>query len=107
MEMIRHMNYYRQQDKKKTTKKCINNNMSTDSKLSKAQMSKIIQFGEFLGILLSKLAGPLMKAAIPLARNVLALLGIIAAASAIDARITKKKKKKKIHGCGKTTLKIY
>ena len=80
---------------KKTTKKCINNNMSTDSKLSKAQMSKIIQFGEFLGILLSKLAGPLMKAAIPLARNVLALLGIIAAASAIDARITKKKKKKK------------
>ena len=88
------MNYYRQQDKKKTTKKCINNNMSTDSKLSKAQMSKIIQFGEFLGILLSKLAGPLMKAAIPLARNVLALLGIIAAASAIDARITKKKKKK-------------
>ena len=95
MEMIRHMNYYRQQDKKTTTKKCTNNNMSTDSKLCKAQMSKIIQFGEFLGILLSKLAGPLMKAAIPLARNVLALLGIIAAASAIDARITKKKKKKK------------
>ena len=95
MEMIRHMNYYRQQDKKTTTKKCTNNNMSTDSKLSKAQMSKIIQFGEFLGILLSKLAGPLMKAAIPLARNVLALLGITAAASAIDARITKKKKKKK------------
>ena len=95
MEMIRHMNYYRQQDKKTTTKKCTNNNMSTDSKLSKAQMSKIIQFGEFLGILLSKLAGPLMKAAIPLARNVLALLGIIAAASAIDARITKKKQKKK------------
>ena len=94
MEMIRHMNYYRQQDKKTTTKKCTNNNMSTDSKLSKTQMSKIIQFGEFLGILLSKLAGPLMKAAIPLARNVLALLGIIAAASAIDVRITKKKKKK-------------
>ena len=91
---------------KKTTKKCINNNMSTDSKLSKAQMSKIIQFGEFLGILLSKLAGPLMKAAIPLARNVLALLGIIAAASAIDARITKKKKKK-IHGSGTTTFIIW
>ena len=82
------------QKKKKTTKKCINSNMSTDSKLSKAQMSKIIQFGEFLGILLSKLAGPLMKAAIPLARNVLALLGITAAGSAIDARITKKKQKK-------------
>ena len=35
-----------------------------------------------------------MKAAIPLARNVLALLGITAAGSAIDARITKKKQKK-------------
>ena len=97
MEMIRHMSYYWQQNKKKkkkTTKKCINSNISTDSKLSKAQMSKIIQFGEFLGILLSKLAGSLMKAAIPLARNVLALLGITAAGSAIDARITKKKTKK-------------
>ena len=32
-----------------------NNNMSTDLKLSKAQISKIIQSGEFLGSLLSKL----------------------------------------------------
>ena len=38
-----------------------NNNMSTDIKLSKAQISKIIQSGGFLGSLLSKLAGPLMK----------------------------------------------
>ena len=30
-----------------------NNNMSTDLKLSKAQISKIIQSGEFLGSLLS------------------------------------------------------
>ena len=51
-----------------------NNNMSTDLKLSKAQISKIIQSGGFLGLLLSKLAGPLMKAAIPLAKNVLAPL---------------------------------
>ena len=65
-----------------------NNNMSTDLKLSKAQ---IIQSGEFLGSLLSKLAGPLMKVAIPLAKNVLAPLGITAAASAIDAGIQKKK----------------
>ena len=62
-----------------------NNNMSTDLKLSKAQISKIIQSGGFLGSLLSKLADPLMKVAIPLAKNVLALLGITAAASAIDA----------------------
>ena len=46
----------------------LNNNMSTDLKLSKAQISKIIQSGGFLGSLLSKLAGTLMKAAIPLAK---------------------------------------
>ena len=40
-----------------------------------------------------------MKVAIPLAKNVLAQLGITAAASAIDARI-----QKKIYGCGITTL---
>ena len=67
-----------------------NNNMSTDLKLSRAHTSKIIQSGGFLGSLLSKLAGPLMKLAIPLAKNVLAPLGITAAASAIDAGIQKK-----------------
>ena len=64
--------------------------MSTDLKLPKAQISNIIQSGGFLGSLLSKLAGPLMKVAIPLAKNVLAPLGITAAASAIDAGIQKK-----------------
>ena len=48
----------------------LNNNMSTDSKLSKAQISKIIQSGGFLGSLLSKLAGQFMKVAIPLAKNI-------------------------------------
>ena len=76
-----------------------NNNMPTDFKLSRAQISKIIQSGGFLGSLLSKLAGPLMKVAIPLAKNVLAPLGITAAASAIDAGI-----QKKIHGSETTTL---
>ena len=65
--------------------------MSTDLKLSRAQISKIIQSGGFLGSLLSKLAGPLMKVAIPLAKNVLAPLEITAAASAIDAGIQKNK----------------
>ena len=46
--------------------------MSTDLKLSKAQISKIIQSGGFLGLLLSKLAGPLMEVAIPMAKNILA-----------------------------------
>ena len=42
--------------------------MSFDLKLSKAQISKIIPSGEFLGSLLSKLADPLMKVAIPLVK---------------------------------------
>ena len=73
-----------------------NNNMSTDIKLSKAQISKIIQSGGFLGSLLSKLAGPLMKVAWQ--KCILVLLGITAAASAIDAEI-----QKKIHGSGRLT----
>ena len=71
-------------------KNAFNNNMSTDLKLSKAQISKIIQSGGFLGSLLSKIAGPLMKIAVPLAKKVLAPLGITATASAIDAGIQKK-----------------
>ena len=64
-----------------------NNNTSADLKLSKTQIFKIIQSGGFLGSLLSNLAGPLMKVAIPLAKNVLAPLGITAAASSIDVGI--------------------
>ena len=67
----------------------INNNLATDIKLSKAQIKKLIQSGGFLGKLLSKLAGPLMKVAMPLAKNVLAPLGLTAAMSAIDGRIQK------------------
>ena len=49
--------------------------------------------------LLGKLAGPLMKVAMPLAKNVLAPLGLSSAMSAIDGSI-----KKKMLGSGKTTL---
>ena len=66
-----------------------NNNMQTDVKLSKAHTSKIIQSGRHLGSLLSKSAVPLMKVAVPLAKNILAPLGITAAAWAIDAKIKK------------------
>ena len=69
--------------------------MATDIKLSKAQIKKLIQSGGFLGKLLSKLAGPLMKVALPLAKNVLAPLGLTAAMSTIDGSI-----QKKIHGSG-------
>ena len=74
-----------------------NNNLSTDIKLSKTQIRKLIQSGGFLGKLLSKLAGPLMKVAMSLAKNVLAPLGLTAAMSAIDGSI-----QKKIHGSGAT-----
>ena len=76
-----------------------NDNMSTDVTLSKAQISKLILSGGFLGSLLRKLAGPLMKVAAPLAKNILAPLGTTAATSAIDAEI-----QKKIHDSGTTTL---
>ena len=69
--------------------------MATDIKLSKAQIKKLIQSGGFLGKLLSKLAGSLMKVALPLAKNVLAPLGLRAAMSAIDDSI-----QNKIHGSG-------
>ena len=76
---------------RETTKlrNAIENKMSTDKKLSKAQISKIIQSGGFLGVLLSKIAGPLMKVAVPLAKNLLAPLEITSTASAIDGTIKK------------------
>ena len=72
----------------------INNNLATDIKLSKAQIKKLIQSGGFLGKLLGPLS-PLMKVAMPLAKNVLAPLGLTAPMSAIDGSI-----QKKIHGSG-------
>ena len=73
--------------------------MSTDIELSKVQISKIIKSGTFLGSLLSKLARPLMKVAVPLAKNSLVPLGITASDSAIDAEV-----QKKIHCSGARTL---
>ena len=73
--------------------------MTTDIKLSKEQLKKIIQSGGFLGSLLGKIAGPLMKVAIPLSKNVLAPLGLTASISAIDGSI-----QKKIYGSGTTKL---
>ena len=87
---------------RQTTKlrNAIENNMLTDIKLSKPQISKIIQSGEFLG----KILGPLLKTGLPLLKSIikpLELLGLIAASSAIDAGI-----QKKIYGSGTTTLVI-
>ena len=79
--------------------KAFANHSSINIKLSQTQLSKVIQSGGFLGKLLGKLAGPLMKVAMPLAKNVLAPLGLSAAMSAIDGSI-----KKKMLGSGTTTL---
>ena len=75
----------------------IENNLKTDIKLSKAQISKIIQYGGFLG----KVLGLLLKTGLPLLKSVikpLGLLGLTATSSAIDAGV-----QKKIYGSGKTT----
>ena len=61
--------------------------MSTDIKWSKAQISKIIQSCEFLGSLLRKIADPLKKVAVPLAKKSLSPLGITTAASEIVAEL--------------------
>ena len=71
-----------------------NNNMSTNLKLSNAQIYKIIQSGG----LLSRLLGPLLKTGLPLIKNVMKPLAksvlipleLTAAASAADAGIHKK-----------------
>ena len=75
-------------------RKAFANNLSTDIKFSKAQLSKMIQSGGLLG----KLLGPLLKTGLPLiksvikplAKSVLVPLGLTAAASAADAGIHKK-----------------
>ena len=75
-------------------RKTFANYSSTDIRLSKTQLSKMIQSGGFLG----RLLGPLLKTELPLIKNVfkplaksvLIPLGLTAAASAADAGIHKK-----------------
>ena len=75
-------------------RKAFANCLSTDIKLSKTQLSKMIQSGRFLG----RLLGPLLKRRLPLIKDVIKALaksfliplGLTAAASAADAEILKK-----------------
>ena len=84
-------------------RKVFANYLSTDIKLSKTQIPKMIQSGEFLG----RLLGPLLKTGLPLmqneikplTKNVLISLELNAALSAADAGIHKN-----ILGSGTTTL---
>ena len=74
--------------------KAFANYLSTAIKLSKTQLSKMIQSGGFL----VRLLGPLLKTGLPLIKNVikplatsvLIPLGLTAAASAADAEYIKK-----------------
>ena len=67
--------------------------------MPKTQIFKTIQSGSFLEVLLSKIASLLMKAAVPIAKTILAPLWLTAAASAIDAC-----SQKEIHGSGTAFL---
>ena len=75
--------------------KAFTNKSSTYIKLSKTQLSKMIQSGEFLG----RFLGPLLKIGLPLikplAKSISIPLGLTAAASAADACIHTHTKKKK------------
>ena len=75
-------------------RKAFSNYLSTDIKLSKTQISNMIQSGGFLGRLLGPLLKtglPLMKSVIkPLPKSVLIQLGLTTATSAVDAGIHKK-----------------
>ena len=74
--------------------KAFANYLSADIKLSKTQLSKIVESGGLLG----RLLGPLLKTGLPsianvikpLAKSVLILLGLTAAVSAANAEIYKK-----------------
>ena len=65
------------------------NNIPAYIKLSKAQLSKIIQSGKFLDTLLWKLAGPLMKNGVLLTKLFLPL-ATMASVSAIDSAFQRK-----------------
>ena len=73
--------------------------MSTDIKLSKVQINKIMKEGGSLGRLLMSFLPKLIKLAISIGKNILAPPGLSTAMSATDAAI-----QKKIYGSGNTIL---
>ena len=75
------------------------NNISTDIKLSKTQLSKIIQSGGFLGALLGKLADSFMKVCVPLAT--------MSSASTIDGAIQRKMRARGVARAEKRNQLIY
>ena len=68
----------------------VENNMSADIKLSKAQINKLIKSGGALGSKLARFLPKLIKPGISLGKSILDPLGIKAAMSATDAAVQKK-----------------
>ena len=79
----------------------VENNMSTDIKLSKAQINKLVKERGALGSILARFLPKLIKPAISLGKNILAPLELSSAMSATDATI-----QEKVHGYGTKTVKF-
>ena len=85
-EELSHELFLRTRQKSKM-RNAFTKNMSTDIKLRKALLSKIIQASEFLGALFGRLASQFINVAVPLVKNV---LFAVAADSALDSAIRRK-----------------
>ena len=79
----------------------VEDNMSTDIKLNKSQINKLIKEGGPLGSILARFLPKLIKPALSLGKNMLAPLRLSAATSAPDAAI-----QKKLYGSGIKTVRL-
>ena len=79
----------------------VENNISTDIKLSKALINKLIKSGGALGSILARFLPKLIKPALSLGKNILAPLGLSSAMSATEAAI-----QKTVHGYATKTVRF-
>ena len=79
----------------------VENKMSADIKLSKAQINKIIKPGGALGSILARFLPKLITPAISLEKNILVPLGLSAAMSATNAAV-----EKRMYGSSTKTVKF-
>ena len=79
----------------------VENNMSTDIKLRKVQINKLIKEGGALGSILARILLKLIKPALSLGKTILAPLGLRTTISATDAVI-----RKKMYGSGTKTVRF-
>ena len=88
--------------RRKTKINAFANNLSTDIKHGRAQLTKIIISGRFLSTVLGKLAGALMKVCVPLL-TFLTPLATMLSASALHGAIQRKMCGRGIAKAGKRT----